>query len=410
MDFPLLFFCLDKDLLTWAKRADISRQRTSQESAEGLNWWLSTAEGLREKLSVRLDKIRKEFGKVVPCDDITLDIRQGEMFFLLGPSGCGKTTTMRIIAGLEKPDKGRVYIDGEDMTDVPPYKRPTNLVFQTLALFPHMNARKNIEYGLKFEKNLSETERKRRVADTIELVNLSGLEERMMDQLSGGQRQRVALARALVKQPKVLLLDEPLTALDKKLVDKMKFELRKIQRRVGITFLNVTHDQSVTLTMASRIAVMNEGKIVQIGTPEEIYEKPNSRFVADFIGEVSGFPVTLESIAGNEVTVDLDGLKIKGVTYNPGEMKPGMEAYIFVRPLDIHVIEPTTNAEFKENTFPAKINAYTYEGGQYLFEVELQNGKQMKALSKNVRLKDFYDRSEIVHVHIPKEDCNIIGK
>jgi ABC-type Fe3+/spermidine/putrescine transport system ATPase subunit len=360
-------------------------------------------------LSVRLEEIRKQFGNVVACDDITLDITQGEMFFLLGPSGCGKTTTMRIIAGLEKPDKGKVYINGEDMRDVVPYKRPTNLVFQTLALFPHLNVRKNIEYGLKFEKGLSESDRKEKIKNIVKLVNLTGLEERMPNQLSGGQQQRVALARALVKQPKVLLLDEPLTALDKKLVDKMKFELRKLQRKVGITFLNVTHDQSVTLTMASRIAIMREGRIVQIGTPEEIYEKPNSRFVADFIGEVSGFPVKVESVSGDEVIVNLDELKIRGVTYDVERMIPGKDAYLFVRPLDVHVLEPSVeNSQQKENHFPAEINAYTYEGGQYLFELELGNGRQLKAISRNTRLKGFCERGQAVVVHFAKEDCNII--
>lgn len=361
-------------------------------------------------MSVRLEGINKTFGRTVACDDIDLDIRQGEMYFLLGPSGCGKTTTLRIIAGLERADRGRVYIDEKDVSELPAYKRPTNLVFQTLALFPHMNVQKNIEYGLRFEKALSEAEKARRVKDVIALVNLEKLEQRMMDQLSGGQRQRVAIARALVKQPKVLLLDEPLTALDKTLIDKMKFELKKLQTRVGITFLNVTHDQSVTLTMASRIAVMNAGRIVQIGTPEEIYETPNCRFVADFIGEVSGFPARVLSMEGNRVTADIDGLRIKCLAYNLDQMRVGGDAFVFIRPLDVELYPAKDQAGDQDNQFAVQINAFTYEGGQYLFEIELENGKLLKAISRNPVLKSCYENRKKVLAHWNEEDCSIIAR
>ena len=364
--------------------------------------------------SVRIEGVSKRFGKTVACDDIHLDVKQGEMFFLLGPSGCGKTTALRIVAGLEKPDFGKIYIDDNDITDLPPFKRPTNLVFQTLALFPHMNVRKNIEYGLKFEQALSASEKERRVKDVIKLVQLNGLEERMMDQLSGGQRQRVAIARALVKEPKVLLLDEPLTALDKKLVDVMKFELRKIQREVGITFLNVTHDQSVTLTMASKIAVMNAGKIVQIGTPEEIYERPNSRFVADFIGEVSGMTAVVESIDGNRVVAEVDGLKMRCRAYDTEGLTVGGNAFVFIRPLDVRLYpsmgHEETRAHLEGNEFAVKINAFTYEGGQYLFEIQLENGKTMRAMSKDPVLKDYYKNNRNVFAFWNEDDCSIIAK
>src|SRR5215211_3181084 len=236
--------------------------------------------------AVRLDGARKTYGEVVAVDRVDLDILEDEFFTFLGPSGSGKTTCLRMIAGFERPDEGRVELGGRDVTDLPPYERDVNTVFQDYALFPHMTVGENVEYGLRIAK-VGREERRRRATEALEMVRLSGYEKRRPGQLSGGQRQRVALARALVKRPRVLLLDEPLGALDLKLREQMQLELTRLQRTVGITFIIVTHDQDEALSMANRIAVMNLGRVSQIAGPTELYEHPASRFVADFIGKVN---------------------------------------------------------------------------------------------------------------------------
>jgi ABC-type Fe3+/spermidine/putrescine transport system ATPase subunit len=232
---------------------------------------------------VRIAGVTKRFGSVVAVDDVSLEIRPNEFFALLGPSGCGKTTLLRMLAGFEWPSAGRIVIDGEDMAQMPPNRRPVNMVFQSYAVFPHMSVADNVAYGLRVTGTPG-SEIKPRVKDALAMVRLAGLDERLPDQLSGGQRQRVALARALIKRPKVLLLDEPLSALDKKLREEMQLELVRLQQDVGITFVIVTHDQDEALSMADRIAVMDQGRILQTAPPDELYEAPNCRMVADFIG------------------------------------------------------------------------------------------------------------------------------
>src|SRR5919198_2784692 len=240
---------------------------------------------------IRLVDLTKDFREVRAVDDVTLDIRAGEFFSLLGPSGCGKTTTLRMIGGFELPTTGRIELRGRDVTTDPPDKRPVNMVFQNYALFPHLDVHENIAFGLR-RKGVDRAETKRRVGAALELVRLAGYDKRKPNQLSGGQQQRIALARALVNQPNVLLLDEPLGALDLKLRKALQIELKRIQTEVGITFVYVTHDQEEALSMATRIAVMNDGRIEQIGQPSEIYHRPTSRFVADFIGESNFLDVT----------------------------------------------------------------------------------------------------------------------
>src|SRR4051794_24811934 len=236
---------------------------------------------------VSIRNVSKKFpGGVTAVDDVSIDIAENEFFALLGPSGCGKTTLLRMISGLETPTSGEIVIGGEDMALTPPNKRPTNMVFQSYAVFPHMTVAENVAYGLKVT-GVPREETKRRVAEALDMVKLTSLAERRPDQMSGGQRQRVALARALVKRPKVLLLDEPLSALDAKLREEMRLELTRLQENVGITFIIVTHDQDEALSMASRIAVMDRGAVKQIATPSELYEHPATRFVADFIGKVN---------------------------------------------------------------------------------------------------------------------------
>lgn len=246
-------------------------------------------------------------GSVLAVDDVSLDIAEGEFFALLGPSGCGKTTLLRMLAGFETPTAGELLIDGQDMTDVVPNKRPVNMVFQSYAVFPHMTVAQNVGYGLKVT-GVAKPEIDERVLQALELVQLEGLETRRPAQLSGGQRQRVALARALVKRPKVLLLDEPLSALDAKLREQMQLELVRLQHSVGITFVIVTHDQDEALSMADRVAVMGEGRVLQVAPPAELYEFPCSRFVADFIGKMNLFEAEVIEADGDILVVEVNGM------------------------------------------------------------------------------------------------------
>ena len=255
---------------------------------------------------IRLIDLEKRFGEVRAVDGVTLDIRTAEFFSLLGPSGCGKTTTLRMIGGFELPTAGRILLRDRDVTDDPPDKRPVNMVFQQYALFPHLDVAANIAFGLR-RRNVARTEIARRVGEALELVQLEGYDRRKPSALSGGQQQRVALARALVNRPNVLLLDEPLGALDLKLRRQLQVELKRIQAEVGITFVYVTHDQEEALTMSDRIAVMHAGRVEQLGTPEELYERPATRFVADFIGTTNLLSGSVESTAGGTAIVRLEG-------------------------------------------------------------------------------------------------------
>lgn len=255
--------------------------------------------------AVELVNVTKRFGDVVAVNDINLKINDGEFFSLLGPSGCGKTTTLRMIAGLEMVTTGEILLRGEPMGHTPPFKRPVNTVFQNYALFPHLNVNRNVAFGLEMQK-IPKGEISKRVDDALEMVQMADMGQRRPNQLSGGQQQRVALARALVNRPEVLLLDEPLGALDLKLRKDMQLELKQLQERVGITFIYVTHDQEEALTMSNRIAVMNAGKVFQIGSPEEIYERPETRFVADFIGETNFLEGTVSAIDGEAIDISLD--------------------------------------------------------------------------------------------------------
>jgi spermidine/putrescine ABC transporter ATP-binding subunit len=281
---------------------------------------------------------RRYPGGVVAVDNVSVDILQNEFFALLGPSGCGKTTLLRMISGLDTPTEGQIFIGGEDMALTPPNLRPTNMVFQSYAVFPHMTVEQNVGYGLKVT-GVAQAEIKTRVAEALEMVKLSHLAARKPDQMSGGQRQRVALARALVKRPKVLLLDEPLSALDAKLRDDMRLELTRLQETVGITFIIVTHDQDEALSMASRIAVMDKGAIQQIATPSELYEQPSNRFVADFIGKVNMIDAAVLKQKGKLVTCLTQGLGNMDVTT---DKTCGDKATIAIRPekLKISGTEP----------------------------------------------------------------------
>jgi len=290
---------------------------------------------LEDRSSVKLAGVTKRFGDFVAVDALDLDIGEGEFFTLLGPSGCGKTTTLRMIAGFEQPSEGQIQIAGGDVAGLPPYKRPTNTVFQSYALFPHMNVSENVAFGLK-RKRVAAPEARDRVAKELERVGLADEASRKPAQLSGGQQQRVALARALVNLPKVLLLDEPLGALDLKLRKGLQLELKRIQRDVGITFVYVTHDQEEALTMSDRIAVMNRGQIEQIGAPEDVYERPTTSFVAGFIGVSNLMPAAIESANGSGARVKLEaGVELDAPS--PDGIGAGERCYAVVRPEKLHV-------------------------------------------------------------------------
>ena len=310
--------------------------------------------------AVEIDGVTKRFGEVVAVDNVDLAIDDGEFFALLGPSGCGKTTTLRMIAGLDLPTEGSLRIFGEEVGMAPPDLRPVNTVFQAYALFPHMTVRQNIEFGLRMRR-VKDPELSQRVAEATGMVRLSGMEDRRPDQLSGGQQQRVALARALVNQPKVLLLDEPLGALDLKLRQEMQQELKALQRTVGITFVFVTHDQEEALAMSERIGVMSEGRLLQVGTPREIYERPASRFVADFIGRTNLLEATVEA-AG---TVRLaNGARIEAETSLPA----GSEVSVSLRPERAR-LQPPGTAAAEGASLEGTVRDITYLGHAVVYEV-----------------------------------------
>ncbi len=311
-------------------------------------------------------------------DNVDLKIEDGEFFSLLGSSGCGKTTSLRMIAGFEWPTSGEIFIHGKPMGHIPPYQRPVNTVFQNYALFQHMSIYENVAFGLEMEKR-PKNEIRERVTRALEMVQLTGMERRRPKQLSGGQQQRVALARALVKIPDVLLLDEPLGALDLKLRKEMQLELKALQQRVGITFIYVTHDQEEALTMSDRIAVMSKGKVLQIGTPVEIYERPNCRFVADFIGESNFFEGKITSISGQEATVFVPALNAEITGLLTGNLVAGENAVVSIRPEKIRLsAEPVLNL----NCFEGVITQTTYIGADTHVYLDV-NGVRVKVWEMN---------------------------
>jgi putrescine transport system ATP-binding protein len=332
---------------------------------------------------IHLQGISKKFGDFVAVEDVDLKIYKGELFCLLGGSGCGKTTLLRIMAGFEQPTSGRVLLDGVDMTDVPPYERPVNMMFQSYALFPHMTVEKNVAYGLKRD-GYPAPEIKKRVADMLEMVQLSQFAKRKPHQLSGGQRQRVALARSLVKQPKVLLLDEPLGALDKKLREQTQFELMNIQDKLGVTFVVVTHDQEEAMTLSTRIAVMNLGEIVQIGTPTEIYEYPETRFTADFIGTINMFEGQVTQDRPDHLVVASEEA---GCTFHVDHslsLREGSAIWVAVRPEKISIAKVPPD-DMTYNAVAGQVLDLGYLGNLSIYRIKLKSGKMVQVTSQNQR-------------------------
>ena len=343
--------------------------------------------GVKPIISFR--NISKRWGSTVAVDNVSLDIEPGEFFALLGPSGCGKTTLLRMLAGLEVPTEGQVLIDDQDMGDIPPNKRAVNMVFQSYAVFPHMTVADNVAYGLKVD-GVPQPERDRRVKEALDLVQLGHLAARKPDQLSGGQRQRVALARALVKKPKVLLLDEPLSALDAKLREAMRFELSQLQRKVGITFIMVTHDQDEALAIASRIAVMDKGSIAQLGTPSDLYEFPRSRFVADFLGSVNLFEGALVNDKADQADVACPELE-PYLVHLPHSVAGGdtSTVWVAIRPEKMNLHKDSDappsvpDCPSTCNVAKGEIKEISYLGDISIFHILLANGRLIRVSRSN---------------------------
>jgi putrescine transport system ATP-binding protein len=329
---------------------------------------------------LQIERLTKKFGDFAAVNDVSLDIYKGEIFCLLGGSGCGKTTLLRMLAGFEQPTSGSIYLEGVDMAHVPPYERPVNMMFQSYALFPHMTVEQNVAYGLK-QEGLPKREIADRVAEMLAIVRLQGLERRKPHQLSGGQRQRVALARSLVKRPKLLLLDEPLGALDKKLREHTQFELVGIQERLGVTFIVVTHDQEEAMTLASRIGVMNQGRIVQVGTPYEIYEFPNNRFVAEFIGNVNIFEGVL--VEDEPAYVVIESRELGGRIYVGHGVSAAPEATVWaaIRPEKMVLTREEPSGEY--NKAAGVVKEIAYMGDLSVYLVKLQSGKTVRITRPN---------------------------
>ncbi|HVL21812.1 MAG TPA: ABC transporter ATP-binding protein [Amaricoccus sp.] len=334
---------------------------------------------------VRIQKVTKKFGDFIAVDDVSLDVWKGELFCLLGGSGCGKSTLLRMLAGFETPSFGRIEIDGQDMAGLPPYERPTNMMFQSYALFPHMTVEKNVAYGL-LREGVRRDEAAAKVAEMLKLVQLSQFAHRKPHQLSGGQRQRVALARSLVKRPKLLLLDEPLGALDKKLREETQFELIKIQETLGVTFIVVTHDQEEAMTLATRIGVMDAGDIVQVGEPAEIYEYPSSRFVADFVGSVNMFEGRVVEDEPDHITLavtDLDGADEEGAIHVGHGVSCTLDQTLWyaIRPEKLRL---TRERPQERNAFPVYVDDVAYMGNLSVYRLRLASGRLLHATKANL--------------------------
>ncbi|MFT4794387.1 MAG: putrescine transport system ATP-binding protein [Paracoccaceae bacterium] len=344
------------------------------------------APGEEARAFIRIDRVVKTFDGVRAVDDISLEVREGEIFCLLGGSGSGKSTLLRMLAGFETPDSGRIWIDGQDMTDVPPWERPVNMMFQSYALFPHMTVEDNVAYGLK-QEGVAKAERAGRVAAMLEMVKLTPYGRRKPGQLSGGQRQRVALARALIKRPKALLLDEPLSALDKKLREETQFELMDIQEQVGATFIVVTHDQEEAMTLADRIGVMDGGRLVQVDKPRDIYEYPRNRFIAEFVGAANMFEgvviedeadhVTLSTTAGDQMRIN------HGMSCQLDQVM-----WIAVRPEKIRLSKTLPPEDGRGGAVQGVVEDVAYMGGLTRFRVALPSGQRVMATRANLDRHD----------------------
>src|SRR5262245_56540516 len=329
---------------------------------------------------ITFENVTKKFGNFIAVNNLSLSVYEREFFALLGASGCGKSTLLRMLAGFDEPTSGRILLDGQDLRGIPPYRRPVNMMFQSYALFPHMTVEQNIAFGLK-QEGMPKADIEKRVADMLKLVKLTQFAKRKPHQLSGGQRQRVALARSVAKRPKVLLLDEPLGALDKKLREETQFELMDLQQELGLTFMVVTHDQEEAMTMADRIAIMDKGEVMQVATPTEIYEAPSSRFVANFVGNVNLFE-------GRVVNRDQRGIRIESTggmtiqTESAGDAEPGKDVWFAIRPEKVRVSSRKPAAD-GVNSAEGEIWDIAYLGDMTMYRVRLDDGRVIKTSALN---------------------------
>ena len=361
---------------------------------------------------LRIDAVVKKFGGFRAVDRLSLDIRSGEFFALLGPSGCGKTTLLRMLAGFETPDEGRILLDGKDIAQMLPHQRPVNMMFQNYALFPHLDVRDNIAFGLK-RARMPRPELDRRVAEMVALVKLEGLEKRKPDQLSGGQKQRVALARSLARRPQVLLLDEPLAALDKKLRESTQLELMELQRRLGLTFIIVTHDQEEAMTVAGRIGVMDAGRLEQVATPRELYEAPGSRWVAEFVGDVNLFEGQVEARENGRLAI---ATRDAGTVHVAEPRQPVAKASVCVaiRPEKVKLARrgPASDAVNTHaiNRLEGVVIDVGYLGGLTTYKVKLDSGAVLRSsMANTARLDvDAYSASQRVVAWFTPDDCVVL--
>jgi putrescine transport system ATP-binding protein len=361
---------------------------------------------------LRIEGVAKKFGTFRAVDRLSLDIRAGEFFALLGPSGCGKTTLLRMLAGFETPDEGRILLNGKDIAQVLPHQRPVNMMFQNYALFPHLSVRDNIAFGLK-RAGMARADIATRVAQMVALVKLDGLEKRKPDQLSGGQKQRVALARSLARRPQVLLLDEPLAALDKKLRESTQLELMELQRRLGMTFIIVTHDQEEAMTVANRIGVMDAGRLEQVGTPRELYEAPHSRWVAEFIGDVNLFDGEVSSRDYNRLTIatrDAGAITVA----EPRQPVTRTIVSVAIRPEKVKLSRrgPVSDAVNSQaiNRLEGVVTGVSYLGGLTTYKVKLDSGAVVRSsMANTARLDiDAYSASQRVVAWFTPDDCVVL--
>jgi putrescine transport system ATP-binding protein len=361
---------------------------------------------------LRIEAVQKTFGRVVAVDRLSLDIASGEFFALLGPSGCGKTTLLRMLAGFEAPDAGRILLDGQDIASVLPHRRPVNMMFQNYALFPHLSVGANIAFGLK-RAGMPRSQIATRVAEMIALVKLEGLAKRRPDQLSGGQKQRVALARSLARRPKVLLLDEPLAALDKKLREQTQLELMQLQRRLGTTFIIVTHDQEEAMTMADRIGVMDGGRLEQVATPRQLYEAPNSRRIAEFVGDINIIEGLVESRAEHRwiIATSAAGTIVAAAPRHPSEKAA---ICVAVRPEKLKLsrrgpVADAANAATL-NRLEGVVTEVSYLGGHTVYQIQLDAGATLRAsLANTARLDiDAYGAGQRVVAWFAPDDCVVL--